>query len=310
MDLDAYFGHKSLPADYRSGFVGIIGRPNVGKSTLMNCLLGQKVSIMSDKPQTTRNRIRGIYTTDKLQAVFLDTPGIHKPKHKLGEYMNKAADTFADADLIFYLVDATAEPGGGEDFIVQRLQAAKCPVFLVVNKIDLLPQEQVLIALTKYSALMDFAEVVPVSAAQGVNTLRLEELLEKYLPYGPQFYDPEQITDLPERELAAEIIREKLLVSTRDEIPHSLAVVVDDFREQENGVVRISATIHVERDSQKGIVIGKGGSMLKKVGQLARPEIEEAVGAKVFLDLRVKVKKDWRNSDSLLKNFGYDKKEL
>lgn len=311
MDLDAYFGHKAVDKNYKSGFIGIIGRPNVGKSTLMNKILGQKIAIMSDKPQTTRNKIQGIYTDDEMQAIFLDTPGVHKPKHKLGEYMNKAAvSVVGDVDVIFYIIDSTAKIGGGEEYIVGQLRNAKAPVFLIVNKIDLLQPRQVLAVIAEYSRLLDFAEVVPVSALTGSNVDELLATLKKYLEPGPQYYDPDQITDQPERAIMAEIIREKIFLNTREEIPHSVAVAITEYMERENGALYIGAAIYVERDSQKGIIIGKGGKMLKQIGSAARPEIESLFGNKVFLELRVKVKKDWRNSDNLLKNFGYNKKDL
>ena len=311
MDLDAYFGHKAVAEDYKSGFVGIIGRPNVGKSTLMNRILGQKIAIMSDKPQTTRNKIQGIYSDDEMQVIFLDTPGVHKPQHKLGEYMNKAATGMVgDVDIIFYLIDATAKIGGGEEFIAAQLKKVKAPVFLIVNKIDLIQPPQVLKVIKTYSRLLDFAEVVPVSALNGENVDELLLTLKKYLPKGPQYYDPDQITDQPERAIMAEIIREKIFLNTRDEIPHSVAVAVTEYSVRENGALYIGAAIYVERESQKGIIIGKGGKMLKEIGSAARPEIENLFGNRVFLDLRVKVKKDWRNKDNLLKNFGYDKKDL
>ncbi len=311
MDLDAYFGHQAVPADYRSGFVGIIGRPNVGKSTLMNQILGQKIAIMSDKPQTTRNKIQGIYTDEAYQIIFLDTPGIHKPHHKLDEYMNKAANSIIkDVDILFYLVDATARPGSGEEYIAKQLKTASAPVFLVINKIDLLRPEQILKVIQHYSRLLPFAEVVPVSALTGENVEELLTTLRKYLPKGPQYYDPDQVTDQPERAIMAEIIREKVFLNTREEIPHSVAVVISDYTARDNGALYIGAVIYVERESQKGIIIGKGGAMLKKIGSAARPEIENLFGNRVFLEIRVKVKKDWRDKENLLKNFGYDKKEL
>ncbi len=311
MDLDAYFGRKALPEDYRSGFVGIIGRPNVGKSTLMNRILGQKIAIMSDKPQTTRNKIQGIYTDDEIQAIFLDTPGVHKPQHKLGQYMNKAATSIVgDVDVVFYLVDAGADIGGGERYIAEQLKSCKAPVFLILNKTDLLQPAEVLKAIAQYKDLLEFAEVVPVSALKGDNVAHLLETLKKYLPQGPQYYDPEQITDQPEKAIMAEIIREKVFQQTREEIPHSVAVAVTEYIQREEGALYLAAAIYVERDSQKGIIIGKGGGMLKTIGSQARPELETIYGGKVFLDLRVKVKKDWRNDDWLLRNFGYDNKEL
>lgn len=311
MDLDAYFGHKAIDKNYKSGFIGIIGRPNVGKSTLMNNILGQKIAIMSDKPQTTRNKIQGIYTDDEMQAIFLDTPGVHKPQHKLGEYMNKAAVSIVgDVDVIFYIIDSTAKIGGGEEYIANQLKNSKAPVFLIVNKIDLLQPKQVFDVISEYSKLLDFAEVVPVSALTGSNVDELLATLKKYLEPGPLYYDPDQITDQPERAIMAEIIREKIFLNTREEIPHSVAVAITEYMERENGALYIGAAIYVERDSQKGIIIGKGGKMLKQIGSAARPEIESLFGNKVFLELRVKVKKDWRNSDNLLKNFGYNKKDL
>ncbi len=311
MDLDAYFGHKAVDKNYKSGFIGIIGRPNVGKSTLMNNILGQKIAIMSDKPQTTSNKIQGIYTDDEMQAIFLDTPGVHKPQHKLGEYMNKAAvSVVGDVDVIFYIIDSTAKLGGGEEYIANQLRNAKAPVFLIVNKIDLLQPQQVLAVISEYSRLLDFAEVVPVSALTGSNVDELLATLKQYLEPGPQYYDPDQITDQPERAIMAEIIREKIFLNTREEIPHSVAVAITEYMERENGALYIGAAIYVERDSQKGIIIGKGGKMLKQIGSAARPEIESLFGNRVFLELRVKVKKDWRNSDNLLKNFGYNKKDL
>lgn len=311
MDLDAYFGHKEIDKNYKSGFIGIIGRPNVGKSTLMNNILGQKIAIMSDKPQTTRNKIQGIFTDEEMQAIFLDTPGVHKPQHKLGEYMNKAAVSIVgDVDVIFYIIDATAKIGGGEEYIANQLKKSKVPVFLIVNKIDLLQPKQVFDVISEYSKLLDFTEVVPVSALKGTNVDELLATLKKYLEPGPLYYDPDQITDQPERAIMAEIIREKIFLNTREEIPHSVAVAITEYMERENGALYIGAAIYVERDSQKGIIIGKGGKMLKQIGSSARPEIESLFGNKVFLELRVKVKKDWRNSDNLLKNFGYNKKDL
>ena len=296
---------------FKSGFIGIIGRPNVGKSTLLNQMLGQKVAIMSDKAQTTRNKIYGIYTDEYMQAIFLDTPGVHKPKHKLGEYMNKAAGSIVgDVDIIFYLVDATAELGGGDEYISKFLKDCGSPVFLVLNKTDLLERDQILNAINKYKDLLPFAEVVPVSALKGDNVEELLNILEKYLPEGPLYYDKNMITDQPEQQIMAEIIREKVFELTREEIPHSVAVVVTDIIPREEGTLYVGASIYVERDSQKGIIIGKGGAMLKKIGSMARPELEKIFGDKIFLDLRVKVKKDWRNSDSILKNLGYNSKEV
>ena len=295
---------------FKSGFVGIIGRPNVGKSTLLNQMLGKKVAIMSDKAQTTRNKIHGIYTDDTMQAVFLDTPGVHKPKHKLGEYMNKTAGSIVgDVDVIFYLVDASVELGGGDEYISRFLKDCGCPVFLILNKTDLLEPKQVLLSIEQYKNLLDFAEVVPVSALKGDNVTELLQVLVKYLPEGPLYYDANTVTDQPEQQIMAEIIREKVFELTREEIPHSVAVNITDMIPRENGVLYVGAAICVERDSQK-VIIGKGGAMLKQIGSLARPELENIFGDKIFLELRVKVKKDWRNDDNMLKNFGYDSKEV
>jgi GTP-binding protein Era len=291
---------------FKSGFVAIIGRPNVGKSTLMNKVLGQKIAIMSDKPQTTRNKIHGVYTTDKMQIVFLDTPGIHKPKHKLGDYMVKTAESaFHEVDAILFLVDVSEGYGGGDRYIVEQLRQVKTPVILVLNKIDKISPEQLLPIIEHYAALFPFAELVPVSALQGNNVERLLEQIEKYLPEGPQYYPADQVTDHPEQFICAEMIREKILHLTREEVPHSIAVVIEDMNAGDNGVVNIRAVIFVERDSQKGILIGKGGGLLKEVGRQARLDMERLLGSKIFLDLWVKVKKDWRNSDLLLRQFGF-----
>lgn len=313
MDLDAYFGHSQKPIveNYKSGFVALVGRPNVGKSTLLNKVLGQKVAIISDKPQTTRNKIQGIYTDDEMQAVFFDTPGIHKPKHKLGTYMNKASTTtFGDVDVICYLVDATAKPGSGEEFICNALSGAKAPVFLVINKMDLLSEQALIKVVHAYKDMLDFAEIIPVSALQGKNVNSLLETLKKYLPVGPCYYDHDEVTDQPEKVIMAEIIREKLFLEMRDEIPHAIAVKVEHYTRRENGMLYLEAVVYIERDSQKGIIIGKGGAMLKKIGAAARAEIENVFDEKVFLEIRVKVKKDWRDDPFLLKSFGYDIKNL
>lgn len=296
---------------FKSGFVGIIGRPNVGKSTLLNNVLGQKIAIMSDKAQTTRNKIQGIYTTDSMQAIFFDTPGMHKPKHMLGEYMNKAANSVVgDVDVVFFLVDATAPLGGGDQYIVNHFGETKTPIFLIINKADALPPEEMIKAITIYSNLYNFSEVVPISALKGDNVDRLLEVLEKYLPAGPCYYDEEEITDQPEKQIVAELIREKILLATTDEIPHAIAVEITEFITRPDDTLYIGAAVYVERDSQKGIIIGKGGSMLKMIGSKARPEIENLFGNKVFLDIRVKVKKDWRNDKRTLNNFGFDPRNI
>ncbi|BCU82413.1 GTPase Era [Polycladomyces abyssicola] len=291
---------------YKSGFVALIGRPNVGKSTLMNHIIGQKVAIMSDKPQTTRNQIRGVYTDERGQIIFLDTPGIHKPKSKLGEYLVKTAQNALDeVDLVLFLVDASEGLGPGDRYITEHLKGIKTPVFLVINKIDQVHPDDLLPLIDQYRQLHDFAEFVPISALQGNNTSTLVRLIFERLPEGPAYYPADQVTDHPERFIVGELIREKVLFLTREEVPHSVAVIVEEMKQRENGAVYVRATIYTERDSQKGILIGKRGSMLKEVGRLAREEIERLFGSKVFLDLWVKVKKDWRNEEFLLRQFGY-----
>lgn len=300
-----------MKEQYRSGFVALIGRPNVGKSTLMNHVIGQKIAIMSDKPQTTRNKIQGIYTTDEGQVIFLDTPGIHKPHSKLGEYLVQTAhNAFKEVDLILFLVDAAEGLGAGDRFIMENLRNVNTPVFLVVNKIDQVHPDQLLPIIDQYRHKFDFAEVIPISALQGNNTSTLLQLILNRLPEGPQYYPADQVTDHPERFIASEIIREKVLELTREEIPHSVAVIVEEMKMRETGnTLFIRAEIFTERKSQKGILIGKQGGLLKEVGKLARQELENLFGSKVFLDLWVKVKKDWRNEDFLLKQFGYHDQE-
>ncbi|NGM81808.1 GTPase Era [Paenibacillus sp. 7124] len=293
---------------YKSGFVAIIGRPNVGKSTLMNQVIGQKIAIMSDKPQTTRNKIHGVYTTNDSQIVFLDTPGIHKRQSKLGDYMNQTAmSTLGEVEAVLFLIDAAEGLGGGDRFIIEQLKGLKTPVILVMNKIDKLEPEALLPLITEYSKLHDFAEIVPISAKVGSNVNTLLDQLQKYLPEGPQYYPDDQVTDHPEQFVIAELIREKILHLTREEVPHSIAVAIEDMRAEPNGVVHISAVIFVERDSQKGIIIGKQGAMLKEVGRRARTDIENLLGSKTFLELWVKVKKDWRNQERVLRDLGFHK---
>ena len=295
--------------DFKSGFVTLIGRPNVGKSTLMNYLIGQKIAITSNKPQTTRNRIQTVLTTDEGQIVFVDTPGIHKAKNKLGEYMvNVAEKTLNEVDVVLWLVEPTTFIGAGEQHIAKQLQRVKTPVILVINKVDSVKREEILPAIAAYKDIYDFADIVPVSARSGDNTDELLRVIMKYLPYGPQFYDEDTVTDQPERQIVAELIREKALHSLQDEIPHGIAVAIDRMKMQ-NKVMHIDATIICERDSHKGIIIGKQGSMLKKIGSTARYEIERMLDCKVNLQLWVKVKKDWRDSDFLMKNFGYREEE-
>ena len=290
---------------YKSGFITVIGRPNVGKSTLINKIIGQKIAITSDKPQTTRSRIQCILTQDDAQIIFLDTPGIHKPKFKLGEYMLKAAEsTLKEVDAIFFVIDATEKFGGGEKYILERLSTTTKPVLLVINKVDLIEREKILPVIAEYSTRRNFAAVVPISAAQGINVDELINEAKKFLPEGVQYYPADMVTDQPERLIIAELIREKILHATQDEIPHSIAVDLEEFTQRDNGTIFIRATIYVERASQKKIIIGKGGSMLKNVGKAARPEIEMLLGTKVFLDLWVKVKRDWRNSIGALNQFG------
>lgn len=298
--------------DFKSGFAAIIGRPNVGKSTLMNHLIGQKIAITSRKPQTTRNRIQTVYTDEQGQIVFLDTPGIHKVKNKLGEYMvNVAQRTFKDADVILWLVEASTYVGAGERHIAEQLKTCKLPVVLVINKVDTVKKEEVPSFIQAYRNLYDFAEIVPVSALRSQNLDTLLECIFKYLPYGPQFYDEDTVTDQPQRQIVAEMIREKALRTLDEEIPHGIAVTIDRMKERPDGkIVDIDATIICERDSHKGIIIGKQGAMLKKIGSAARYEIENMLEQKVNLKVWVKVKKDWRDSDYLIKNFGYDKKEI
>lgn len=296
--------------DTKSGFVAIIGRPNVGKSTLMNRLIGQKIAITSNKPQTTRNRIQTVYTDERGQIVFLDTPGIHKAKNKLGEYMvNVANRTMSDVDVVMWLVEPSDYIGAGEQEIARNLRQSKAPVVLVINKIDTVKKEEILKFIAAYKDLLDFSDIVPVSARRGDNTDTLLEVLYKYLPYGPMFYDEDTITDQPMRQIVAEIVREKSLHALDDEIPHGIAVTIESMKERKGGAITdIEATIICERESHKAIIIGKGGSMLKKIGANARYEIEKLLEQQVNLKLWVKVKKDWRDSDFLIKNFGYDKK--
>jgi len=292
---------------HKSGFVAVIGRPNVGKSTLINHLIGQKIAIMSDKPQTTRNRILCVLTQPDAQIVFLDTPGVHKPLHKLGEYMaNTVENTLKEVDAILFVVDVTEKFGAGERFIIDHLKATKRPVILIINKIDRVKNEDILPIIANYAAQYDFAGVVPISAKNKLNLDHILSEVKKYLPEGPEYYPEDMVTDQPERLIVAEMVREKVLELTRDEVPHAVAVDVDEMATRSKGDVYIRATIYVERDSQKGIVIGGHGSMLREIGQRARHDIEVLLGAKVYLDLWVKVRKDWRNRDAILKSFGFE----
>jgi len=301
-----------MKENYKSGFVAIIGRPNVGKSTLMNHLIGQKIAITSKKPQTTRNKIQTVYTCEEGQIVFLDTPGIHKAKNKLGEYMvNVAQRTLKDVDLIMWLVAPSTFIGAGEKHIAEQLTSVKVPVILVINKVDTVQKEEILTFIDAYREIYDFDEIIPVSALRGVNTQDIIPSILKYLPYGPQFYDEDTITDQPMRAIVAEIIREKALHVLDEEIPHGIAVTIDSMKARKKGdITDIEATIICERDSHKGIIIGKQGGMLKKIGSNARYEIERLLETQVNLKVWVKVKKDWRDSDYLMKNFGYNKHEV
>ena len=293
--------------NFKSGYVTLIGRPNVGKSTLMNQVIGQKIAITSNKPQTTRNKIQTIYTSDEGQIIFLDTPGIHKAKNKLGEYMvDVAVKNLKDCDVVVWLVEPTTYIGAGEQEIVRLLKEVKMPVILVINKIDTVKKEEVLTFIDAYRKIYDFDEIVPLSALKGDNTDTLVDLIFKYLPYGPKYFDDDEVTDQPMRQIVAEVIREKALHALSDEIPHGIAVTIEKMKERPNGkIVDIEATIVCERDSHKGIIIGKGGSMLKKIGSNARYEIEHMLEQKVNLKLWVKVRKEWRDSDLYLKNYGY-----
>ena len=296
----------------KSGFVALIGRPNVGKSTLMNHIIGQKIAITSNKPQTTRNKIQTVYTDERGQIIFLDTPGIHKAKNKLGEYMvNVAERTLKDVDVILWLVEASDYIGAGEQHILEVLSEIKKPVILAINKMDALKnQDEVLLIMEKFSKLRDFTEIVPVSALKGVNTGELLKVLYQYLPEGPLYYDEDTVTDQPMRQIAAELIREKALLLLKDEIPHGIAVEIDKMSTRKGGLTDIEATIVCERDSHKGIVIGKGGAMLKRIGTAARKDIEDMMEGQVNLKLWVKVRKEWRDSDIQMKNFGYNPKDI
>ncbi len=300
--------------NFKSGFATLIGRPNVGKSTLMNHLIGQKIAITSNKPQTTRNRIQTVYTSEEGQIVFVDTPGIHKAKNKLGNYMVKVAqNTINEVDVVLWLVEPTAFIGAGERHIIDQLKKTKTPVILVINKIDTVKKDEILLFIDTYRKELDFAEIVPVSALKGDNTKELIACIMKYLPYGPAFYDEDTVTDQPERQIVAELIREKALRCLEEEVPHGVAVTVERMKFRKSAkhakIADIEANIICERESHKGIIIGKQGAMLKKIGSLARPEIENMLECRVNLQLWVKVRKDWRDSDLYMKNFGYNPKD-
>ena len=295
-----------MTKSFKSGFVAIVGRPNVGKSTFMNYVLGQKIAIMSDKAQTTRNKIQGVYTKDNAQIVFLDTPGIHKPKHELGEFMVKSAySALKEVDAVLFMVNVSEKRGPGDDFIIEKLKGIKTPIFLVLNKIDLVTPEVLLERVESYKDALDFAGVFPISVLQGNNVNELMEALINLLPEGPQYYPADQITDHPEYFVVSELIREKILQLTQEEIPHSVAVTVDKMQKDEFDKVHVYANIIVERKSQKGIIIGKGGRLLKEIGTRARRDIQQLLGNKVYLELWVKVEKDWRKRKSNLQEYGY-----
>ncbi|MCD5463810.1 GTPase Era [Lactobacillus delbrueckii] len=295
---------------HKSGFVALVGRPNVGKSTLMNRLIGQKVAITSAKPQTTRNKISGIYTEDDMQVVFVDTPGIFKSHSDLDEYMDKASlSSLKDVDLVMFMVDAK-EAGKGEEYVAGLLKDLDIPVFLVINKIDQVHPNELLPIIDSYQAVGKFAEFLPISARQGNGVDDLLKTLKDYLPEGPQYYASDEITDRPEYFVVAEMIREQILRLTDQEVPHSTAVWVDQMNQRINGKLQIDATIFVEKDGQKRIIIGQRGSMIKQIGMRSRKEIENLLGEKVNLKLWVKVRRDWRQDPAFLRSIGYDKKEL
>lgn len=296
--------------NFKSGFVAIIGRPNVGKSTFINQILMQKVSIISPKPQTTRNQIRGIYTTDDVQIIFIDTPGVHKPKNQLGEFMNKESfSTLRDVDLILWIIDGSEDFGKGDEFILNNLKDVKTPIFLVVNKIDLIKNKQRLFEnIIKYTENYEFKETYYISALNGENVELLLSKIPEYLEEGPMYYPKEQVSDHPEQFIIAEVIREKVLHLAREEVPHSIAVVIDEMSQDEDNpnLMNIRATIFVERTSQKKIIIGNKGEMIKNIGTLARKEIVMILGQKVFLELWVKVEEDWRNKRTQMRRLGYN----
>ncbi len=291
---------------FKSGFVAVVGRPNVGKSTLINALIDDKIVIVSDKAQTTRNRIVCVYTDEKKQIVFMDTPGIHKPKHKLGEFMvDQAVDSLREVEAVLFVVAANEKRGPGDNFVIEQLKKVNVPVFLIVNKIDTMEKQDLLEAIVSYENSYPFEAVVPISAKEKDNIEEVVNLLEKHLPEGPKYFPDDMITDQPERLIISDIIREKILLQTHDEIPHAIAVDVDEMKTREDGTTYVRATIYVERDSQKGIIIGKQGAMLKTIGRQARGDVERLLATKVFLDLWVKVKKDWRNKSGMLSELGY-----
>lgn len=292
--------------EHKSGFVSIIGRPNVGKSTFVNRVIGHKIAIMSDKAQTTRNKIQGVMTRDDAQIIFIDTPGIHKPKHKLGDYMMRVAkNTLSEIDAIMFMVNVNEDIGRGDEYIMEMLKNVKTPIFLVLNKIDLVHPDTLMPKIEQYQSYMDFTDIIPISALEGLNVDHFIDVLKSFLPEGPKYYPDNQISDHPEQFVVSEIIREKILHLTSEEIPHAIGVNVDRMIKEDEDRVRIEAKIYVERDSQKGIVIGKGGKKLKEVGKRARRDIEMLLGSKVYLELWVKVQRDWRNKVNFIRQIGY-----
>ncbi|WP_049378672.1 GTPase Era [Staphylococcus epidermidis] len=292
--------------EHKSGFVSIIGRPNVGKSTFVNRVIGHKIAIMSDKAQTTRNKIQGVMTRDDAQIIFIDTPGIHKPKHKLGDYMMRVAkNTLSEIDAIMFMVNVNEDIGRGDEYIMEMLKNVKTPIFLVLNKIDLVHPDTMMPKIEQYQSYMDFTDIIPISALEGLNVDHFIDVLKSFLPEGPKYYPDNQISDHPEQFVVSEIIREKILHLTSEEIPHAIGVNVDRMIKEDEDRVRIEVTIYVERDSQKGIVIGKGGKKLKEVGKRARRDIEMLLGSKVYLELWVKVQRDWRNKVNFIRQIGY-----
>ncbi|GED82467.1 GTPase Era [Latilactobacillus curvatus] len=296
---------------YRSGFVAIVGRPNVGKSTFMNRMIGEKIAIMSSKAQTTRNKIQGIYTDDNAQIVFVDTPGIHKPHNELDEYMDQAAlSTFNEVDAILFMISGIDKKGPGDQYIMDQLKNVKKPVYLVVNKIDAIHPDDLLPMIEQYRHELDFKGVYPISALEGNNVPEMLKELEQILPEGPQYYPEDQLTDHPEYFVVGELIREKILELTHEEVPHSVAVVVERMKDRVNSKLQIEANIIVERDGQKRIIIGQKGSIIKEIGIRSRREIEALLGEKVNLKLWVKIQKNWRDNNQYLREFGYNKKRL
>jgi len=310
---EANIGGSSMRTDgkgYKSGFVAVVGRPNVGKSTLINAFIDDKIVIVSDKAQTTRNRIICVYTDDKKQVVFMDTPGVHKPKHKLGEFMVQAAiESLKEVEAVLFLVAANEKRGPGDNFVIEQLQKVNVPVYLLINKIDTLSKEELMKVIVNYQDAYPFAAIIPISAKEKDNLDAVMDELENVLPEGPQYFPEDMVTDQPERLIISDMIREKILLKTRDEIPHAIAVDVDEMKTRDDGTTYIRATIYVERDSQKGIIIGKRGAMLKEIGAEARADIQTLLATKVFVDLWVKVKKDWRNKSGMLAELGYKNKD-